>query len=458
MFIGREEELKTITTALNNKSKHVLIYGNRRVGKTTLAIEATKRVEDAIFINYECKKDSLDSNAKALSRLLVDVGLVSTYIPFDSLEAVFSFVDSLNKHVIILIDEYPYLYAETKKDLVDSIFQIIIDQHSKNLNIILSGSHIGMMTSLLKYDNSLFGRFSVYLQVQELDYYDASKFYPNLSNYDKAAFYAVFGGSPFVLSQLDYTKSLEENIKDTYLNNNSAIGLFLSEGYTSDLSTKDYANKIFSVLGNSRLKYTKLEEELGLDKNGLLSKQLKTLLDMNFIGKNSPINKQDDKKKVTYYIKSNALRFFYCYVYEKQNKLIELGKDKFFDVYVNKSLLTFISYRFEGIVSQFISRAIKADIIKDAQDLGTYYYDDAKAKTNGEFDVVIKTEEAFSVIEAKYLKDRVSQKLIDKEIEQVRNIKELKVDKMGFASINGFDEDVEKLDYMFDGNDIYFIN
>ena len=62
MFIGREKELGIMRDALNKKGKHILLYGNRRVGKTTLANKAMSELEDVIIVNYECKKDTIKSN------------------------------------------------------------------------------------------------------------------------------------------------------------------------------------------------------------------------------------------------------------------------------------------------------------------------------------------------------------------------------------------------------------
>ena len=455
MFVGREEELNTIIETIKTPAKHVLIYGNRRVGKTTLAIEAAKQ-SHLLFVNYECKKDSLEKNAQAMADLLFENSILPAGIVPKSMRDLFSYVNSLNQRMVFLIDEYPYLYTDEKKEKVDSIFQNIIDQCSLNINIIISGSHIGMMKQMTQETNPLFGRFNAYIHLQELDYLEASQFYPNMTNYDKAAFYAVFGGSPFVLEQLDYEKGLEYNIKKTFLNINSTVNMFLSENYTSDLSTKDAANKILEALGNSRIKYTLLEQKIGLEKTGLLSKQLNTLLDMNFIGKNYPINKPADKKKITYYIKNNALRFYYNYVYGKVNLIAFMGADEFYEQYIKESLKTFISYRFEDIAMQFMSKIVKKGLIKGITNVGTYYYDDIATKTNGEFDVAIQKKNVYDIIEVKYLKDKVTKQIIEKEVKQIKSIKELDIDKIGFISINGFESDVKKLDYMFDGDDVYF--
>ncbi len=455
MFIGRTKELNIINQNLLVPNKHIIIYGNRRVGKTTLANTAAinSKLE---FISFECLKSSLKDNVDGLIKALLYAKIITSTFAFNSLIDLFHYLNSLNRHIVIIIDEYPYLYVKNNKDEVDSIFQTILDKYSSNLNIIISGSHIGMMKTLIKKGNPLFGRFNTIIPLKELDYYEASLFCPNLSNYDKASFYSVFGGSPFILRQLDYTKSLEENIKNTFLNNTSSINLFVSENYTSDITTKTAANRIFEILSNSKEKHNRIEELLGYEHNGLLSKQLELLMDMEFIERNEPINKIGDKKKATYFIKNNALRFYFTFVYGKSNTLSLIGSDAFFNNYIKEKLTTFIALRFEDISKSFISILTQKGKLKDIYNIGTYYYDDSKTKTNGEFDVAIQRKDGFDIIEVKFLKNKVNQTIINEEIKQIKQISEIKIKDYGFISINGFDSGVTKMKYMFTGDDLYF--
>ena len=74
----------------------------------------------------------------------------------------------------MVIDEYPYLKAATKAELVDSMMQSIIDNRLENLQLILSGSHIGMMKGMLEEGNALYGRFKTVIHLKELSYQVAS--------------------------------------------------------------------------------------------------------------------------------------------------------------------------------------------------------------------------------------------------------------------------------------------
>lgn len=453
MFVGRKEEIKVLLETFENPGKHTIVYGNRRVGKTELVTTSAKR-SGYLFITYECLKSSLENNLNLFQSLLHEFKLIPEGVSFDGFIDLFKYINSLGKRIVILIDEYPYLYYKEDKNEVDSIFQNILDKYASNLNIVFSGSHIGMMKDLLREGNPIFGRTTTIIHLSELNYLESSEFYKNLSPYDKVAFYSVFGGSPYVLQQIDESKSLKENICALFLNTKSSIYSFVSEGYTTDLATRDSANQLFQTLGNSKLKHNRIEELLHYDHNGLLSKQLKILLDMEFIDKNIPINKMNDSKKMTYFIKNNALRFYFTFIYGRTNILSLIGANAFFDRYISNGLNTFISYRFENIVKTYFSLMVKAGKLNDIYNIGTYYYDDPISKTNGEFDVVLETKDGFDIVEAKYLKDKVNKEIIDEEIVQISKIKELNIKGIGFASINGFDN-AYPVKYLISGNDIY---
>ena len=52
MFFSREKEIQDIRNIAFGKSQAVVIYGKRRVGKTTLIFEALKN--EYRFIYFEC--------------------------------------------------------------------------------------------------------------------------------------------------------------------------------------------------------------------------------------------------------------------------------------------------------------------------------------------------------------------------------------------------------------------
>ena len=82
------------------------------------------------------------------------------------------------------------------------------------------------MKELLKEGNPLFGRFTDIIHLEEMDYYDSLSFYTNKSLDEKIIMYSIFGGSPYVLENIDYDISIRDNIKQKLIYNN---GIFRIE-------------------------------------------------------------------------------------------------------------------------------------------------------------------------------------------------------------------------------------
>ena len=451
MFIGREKELALLQQDYIGKA--VMVYGKRRVGKTTLIQKALK-VSRYRTVYFECLKGTMQDNISGFVQELVRAKILPVPLNFGALQDVFTYLNALPEKIIVVIDEYPYLKAMNDSATVDSIFQNIIDNRLANIELILSGSHIGMMKDTLQEKNALYGRFAVTIKLNELNYLEAAKFYPDKTPYDKAAHYAVFGGSPFVNQALNPAATIRENIINTILNPMSAVYLYASQLLLSDYSVKINAERIFSVIGNGKKRYTEIEDKLEVKKTGNLSKQIKSLIDLEIIARNSPINKIGDNKKSTFEINDNLLRFYFTFIYKNTSALQVLGAEVFYDEYIAPALTDFISRRFEGICRDYFSLQVRSGKMKGVRNIGSYYYDDPIHRKNGEFDVALEFADGYEIYEAKYYAQPMTLDEINREVQQVEEIKELTVKQIGFIAINGFAEREEPYLYL-DGNDIF---
>lgn len=451
MFIGREKELALLQQDYIGKA--AMVYGKRRVGKTTLIQKALKS-SSYRTVYFECLKGTMQDNISGFVQELVRAKILPVPLNFGTLQDVFAYLNALPEKIVVVIDEYPYLKAMNDSATVDSIFQNIIDNRLVNIELILSGSHIGMMKDALQEKNALYGRFAVTIKLNELNYLEAAKFYPDKTPYDKAAHYAVFGGSPFVNQALQPTATIRENIISTILNPMSAVYLYASQLLLSDYSVKINAERIFSVIGNGKKRYTEIEDKLDVKKTGNLSKQIKSLIDLEIIARNSPINKIGDNKKSTFEINDNLLRFYFTFIYKNASALQVLGAEAFYDEYIAPALTDFISRRFEGICRDYFSHQVRSGKMKRVRNIGSYYYDDPAHRKNGEFDVALEFADGYEIYEAKYYAQPMTLDEIHREVQQVEAIKELTVKQIGFIAINGFAEREEPYLYL-DGNDIF---
>lgn len=448
MFFGREKEVKELRSFLKKYSGSMMIYGKRKVGKTTLINHVLEKENNKAY--YECIRGTVKDNIDGLVRVLVEEKILPVFLDFSSFQDLFKYLNSLNGTYTIVIDEYPYLKTFEKTATIDSIFQTIIDNYIGNIRLIISGSHIGMMKDMLKEKNALYGRFTSIIQLKELNYLDAAQFYPNKTVYERIGFYSVFGGSPYINEFINPKKSLKDNIIATILNVSHSVFLYADNLLISDLSNSAGAERVFAILGNGRMKYNEIEKGLRMEPNGSLSKQLTPLLNMEIITKSYPINRPDDAKKTSYEINDNLLRFFYAYIYRNKSALQVIGAEAFYTEYVAQSLTTFISKRFEEQCRDYFSLMVKCGKRKGVTNIGRYYYDDSAHRKNGEFDVVLQRGmDKYDFYEVKYQKKSLSPQELNEEVQQIKRleeIKSIKVNRIGFISVSGFAEADDKYD------------
>ncbi|MCR5694698.1 MAG: AAA family ATPase [Clostridia bacterium] len=452
-FIGRENELSLLRSVLEKPSAAVMVYGKRKVGKTTLLAQALKESAD-LTVYYECLKSTMQDNIDAFVAVLVKLKVLPVQLNFSSFAYVFAYLNTLGNTYNVVIDEYPYLKEMTRPETVDSLFQTVIDNHIGNIRLFISGSHIGMMKDMLNEKNALYGRFTLTIGLKELNYIEAADFYPEKPVYDKIAFYSVFGGSPFVNAFIDQSKDIKANVVATILNPYCPVFTYAEHLLFSAFVNSVNAERIMYAIANGRKRYAEIEDKLGMKSNGLLSKQLAALMDMEIVTKRFPINKPDDRKKTTYELSDNLLRFYYAFVYKNKGALTVLGADAFYDEYIEKTLVTFISHRLEEQCRSFFSLQVKTGAMRGISDIGTYWYDDSKSRTNGEFDVVLKRGGKYDIYEVKYYASPVTEKDILTEAGRIKNIKGLTTGRIGFIAASGFEKDVNGFD-LISGKQLY---
>lgn len=141
MFVGREKELAEMNRLYDAPGFQMMVlYGRRRVGKTTL-IEEFSRSKKTLFFTAKVQVDK--ENLGDFSRSVYSFfGLPLTMPPFGAWDDAFDFVaeQSHGERIVVVFDEFPY--AAKANASLPSIMQIAIDRRMKESNIylILSGS------------------------------------------------------------------------------------------------------------------------------------------------------------------------------------------------------------------------------------------------------------------------------------------------------------------------------
>lgn len=422
MFVGREEELKTLEKLYSKGNfQLVVMYGRRRVGKTTLI---NKFIEDkkAIFFAAQEANDSI--NLEIFSQKIysffdipLSAGNFKTWN--DALE--FIAEKAKKQRFTLVIDEFPY--AAEANNSIKSILQNIIDHKLKetSLFMILCGSQISFMEDeVLGHKSPLFGRRTAQMKIEGFDYYDASKMMHSFSDEDKIKLYSCIGGTPHYLSQIDASLSFKENIKDLYFN----VSGYLYDEPTmllkQELREPAMYNSVITAIASGASRLNDISTRISEDTSKTI-KYLNTLLNLRILHKEYPFGDNIAKsRKGIYRISDNCYNFWYKYVF--LNKIgIEQGightiadKNVFPDLtdYIGKQV-------FEEVCRQYLIRQNKlSNLSFVATRIGSWWGQDNVEKKQSDFDIVAdnKSEKKVLLGECKWRNEFDDVKEIEKLI------------------------------------------
>ena len=456
-FYGRKRELTQLKKLISSDDMLMgLIYGRRRIGKSELVKQAIK--ESGIkSIFYECKQVTEESNVQSMCEVLSDV-LGLPKLGYMKAEEIIDYIFELSKEesIVFVLDEYPYLRENVKG--LDSIIQALVDKYRENskLKLIVLGSYVEVMKSLLKESNPLYGRTDLVIDLKQMDYFESALFYPNMTYEDKVRIYSVFGGVPYYNRLVDDKKSVKENVIELVASPGARLENEVSTYLNSEISKIVNANEVFEALAKGFSKFSDILSQSHVSSSPTLADVLDKLMKMEVVEKKAPINDEKSKKKSGYYICDNLSLFYYRYIFKYSSQLKIMDPEVFYDKYIDKDFEEFyIPLRFEEICVQYLIRQNRLGVMDPViEKIGKYYYDDPKTKTNGEFDVVTLDEKGYVFYEAKFRKKKTSKEVIETEISQVKSTG-LNCYKYVFFSRAGFTaketEDIKfiKLDQMF---------
>lgn len=456
-FIGRDREQKLMNDLIDsNRFESILIYGRRRIGKSSL-IKKCLQDSGINSIYYECKQTTEMNNVRSLSKFISeDMNLPD--LDFSSMEELLDFLfrRAIKKKLILVLDEYTYL--RDKVDGLDSILQRLIDHYQdiSLLKLIICGSFIDVMKSLVFVHNPLYGRFSRTIDVKQMDYYDSSKFYEKFSEEDKVRLYSVFGGVPYYNNLIDSNKSVKENIINLIASQDARLELEVSTNLKSEISKLTNANEVFEAMAKGCSKYSDIYENSNVSSRPTLIDILEKLIKMEIIKKEAPINDENNKRKTGYYIYDNLSYFYYKYIFNYLSRIAIMEPEMFYDRYIREDFETqYVPRMFESICKQYLIRCNKSGKIAEPFEMiGKYYYDDSIHKKNGEFDIVTKDRLGYIFYECKYKNKKVSKQVVKEEIKQVEETG-LQCYRYGFFSKYGFDEDVDRNIIKINLSDLY---
>ena len=317
MFIGRERELERLNARYSSgKFECIVVYGRRRVGKTTLLSQFAK---DKPHIVFPALENSIAKNMETLS-IAISIGLngvsesgaYPSYRDFgDALEAVFE--AARDRRMVLIIDEYPYLAAADPS--ASSVLQHAIDRHASDskLMLILCGSSMSFMErQVLGYQSPLYGRRTGSMKVEPFDYLTSMRFVDGMSAEDAATIYGLTYGIPQYLRQFDGSQSLESNLVNHMLDSGCYLLSEPDNLLKQELRKPAEYNNVIQSIASGASRLNEIAMACGKE-TGAITPYITNLIDLGILDKETPFKEKPGRRTI-YRIKDSFFRFWYRYV------------------------------------------------------------------------------------------------------------------------------------------------
>lgn len=439
-FLGREKEILDLEKEYARDGGFVVIYGRRRIGKTTLIKQFIKSKTAFYFLaTKEVESQSMKRFAGVIARTtgnsVMQKAAFSDWL--DLFQAVADYKP--NEKKVLVIDEFPYLVKVN--DSFPSILQNAWDEILKDSNVmlILCGSLISMMKKhALSYESPLYGRRTAQMRIAPLPFttvYENQK----LSFEEAAEQYSITGGVPKYMEFFSDGQPLYEQIKENVLSKNGFLYEEPNFLLTDEVQVPTNYFSIIKVIADGNHKLGTIAGILGLETSAL-TPYLKTLSELGFIEKQVPVTEKNAEKtrKGLYFISDNFLRFWFRYVYPYKGELeldnMQISLDELDKDFKEK----FVAFAYEDICKEIFARLCSDKAIDfTPSKIGSYWLNDKSGNTQIDVMAVDTVNKRLFAGECKYHNQPIDADVYFELVKKVDNSSEIKSAFKGYTVIYG---------------------
>lgn len=392
-FVDRIGETARLRDALSReKSSLVVVYGRRRLGKSTL-IKRVLSDRDVYFI--------ADRSEGQHQRTLLAKVIAQVFSDFDKLtypdwESMFRAVNyRADKRFTLCLDEFPYLVEQSPE--LPSVLQKIVDEKQLKYNLVLCGSSQNMMYGLfLDSTAPLYGRADEIMRLApiRLPYIQEALGLDATAAIEE---YSVWGGVPRYWELRESRSSLDDAMWHNILSGNGALFEEPIKLFQDDVKDIVKTSTIMSYIGTGANRLSEIAGRCDEPATNL-SRPLKKLIDLGFLEKDIPFGiDEKNAKKSLYKIADPFMAFYYQFVVPNRS-FIELNRRLPIDQALNTHFSEYVSMQWEKMCRDAVTgNLVNGVVYGKAKRWWGSVLNEAKKAEQVEFDFVAES------IDKKYL-------------------------------------------------------
>lgn len=320
-FVDRIDEAARLKDALaREKSSLVVMYGRRRLGKSTLI----KRVLSENDVYFLADRSEDQHQRRLLAKVTAQVFPDFDKLSYPDWESMFCAINyRTDKRFTLCLDEFPYLVEQSPE--LPSVLQKLVDEKLLKYNLVLCGSSQNMMYGLfLDSTAPLYGRADEIIRLIpiRLPYIQEAL---NLNAMNAIEEYAVWGGMPRYWELRENRISLDDAMWHNILSVNGTLYEEPIKLFQDDVKDIVKTSTIMSYIGTGANRLSEIAARCNEPATNL-SRPLKKLVDLGFLKKDVPFGiDEKNAKKSLYKIADPFMAFYYQFVVPNRS-FIELGR------------------------------------------------------------------------------------------------------------------------------------
>lgn len=415
MFIGREKERMELDELYGqNRFQLFVLYGRRRVGKTTFLKEFCSD-KDAIFYSAEQSNELLNLNK--FSEIVFEHYGEKNIEPFASWEKALLYINDRQKEkqLVVVLDEFPYL-AENDTKLL-SVFQHLIDHNLQagKLFLILCGSYMGFMEKeVLSAKSPLFGRRTGQLHMKTFDYATSIQFVKNFSMEEGFMLYGAFGGTPLYLSRIQPEKSFQKNVTDLFL---KPTGYLYEEPLLlmrQEVQEPGIYSAVIEAIASGASRANEIAQKTG-EETAKCLKYIAVLIELGILYKEVPLGEKSTSRKTLYSISDFMFRFWYRYVAPNKTLLETDAQEIVWKRRIEPDISNYMGHVFEIICKEYLLRQNALGRLPILfTEIGRWWGTDKKTREQVEIDLIAKDKNDYLICECKWRNEKLDNSVLEK--------------------------------------------